>query len=81
MSKRFKIPDGACWPVATLDDWPEPCGDWEKYHKANNLKYTLHLIMGIAHFSIAIATGIAFDWYEMNWSIPEMPGPRPGDDE
>ncbi|CAB0009591.1 unnamed protein product [Nesidiocoris tenuis] len=56
----------------TMDDLPVPQGSWEAQYKANQAKYNVHLLLGIAFFSVTLITAKATGLIYLNWAPPKL---------
>ncbi|KAL3277379.1 hypothetical protein HHI36_012728 [Cryptolaemus montrouzieri] len=59
--------------LPTMNDLPQPRGDWKTHYDAQNRRYTLHLLLGISVFAGTIVFGKAAGLLEMYNDYPETP--------
>ncbi|KAK9887563.1 hypothetical protein WA026_023369 [Henosepilachna vigintioctopunctata] len=59
--------------MPTLNDLPQPKGDWQTNYDALNRRYTLHLLLGIGVLAGTIVFGKAAGFLNMYNDYPEKP--------
>ncbi|GLV31609.1 uncharacterized protein CBL_07370 [Carabus blaptoides fortunei] len=57
----------------TMNDMPVPSGSWKSHYDAQQTKYNIHLLVGIAFTAITLITAKASGLVYLNYSPPAHP--------
>ncbi|KAJ3643102.1 hypothetical protein Zmor_025834 [Zophobas morio] len=59
------------FPKVTLNDLPNPEGDWFTEYNKRQKTYNLHLVLGIGFLAFSIAVGVPLNQYQFYNHLPE----------